>query len=184
MKRKITNLFILAAALLVLACGGKKKTDDIITQKVEKPQPQAPIRQQEYLQERDVQWIGKTYHLAVNRQPSDSLPMVKDETGQQFVDNAITVVVSRADGSIFYSHTFTKSSFSAQLDDDYRRTGILEGFVFNKADGDYLEFAASVSHPQTDEYIPLVVRLSRMGDVSIKCDTSLDTASRSEDDDV
>jgi hypothetical protein len=51
----------------------------------------------------------------------------------------------------------------------------LEGLVFDKAEGDWLEFAASVSHPQTDEYIPLIVRLSRMGEISIKRDSQMDT---------
>ena len=101
--------------------------------------------------------------------------MVKDEIGQQFVDNCITLVVSRQDGSKFYSHKFTKKDFDKYLDDDYRKTGILEGLVFDKTDGDWLEFAASVSHPQTDEYIPLIVRLSRMGELSIKRDSQMDT---------
>ena len=42
-------------------------------------------------------------------------------------------------------------------------------------EGDYLVLGASVGHPQTDEYIPLVVRLSRMGQLDIKRDTQLDT---------
>jgi len=34
-----------------------------------------------------------------------------------------------------------------------------------------------VGRPQTDEYIPLVVRLSRMGEVNMKVDDQLDTNS-------
>ena len=40
-----------------------------------------------------------------------------------------------------------------------------------------LVFAGSVSHPQTDEYIPLVVTVSNFGDVSIKRDNQMDTNS-------
>ena len=47
--------------------------------------------------------------------------------------------------------------------------------MFDKADGDWLEFAASVCHPQTDEYIPLIVRLSRMGELTIQRDSQMDT---------
>lgn len=167
-------------ALGLVACGEKKKSDDIITEQMELPKPQEPIRLQSYEDSKDIAWIGRTYHLSINRQPNDSLPMVEDEIGQQFVDNSITLEVSRQDNSVFYHHVFTKKDFAQYLDDDYLATGILEGFVFNKADGDWLEFAVSVSHPQTDEYIPLVMRLSRMGALSIRRDTQMDTSSSDE----
>ena len=168
----------LAAAMLVFtACGEKKKSTDIITKRVETVKPQGPERMQKYNDSRQVAWIGRQYTVNVHRQPGDSLPMVKDETGQKFVDNIISVSVMRADGSKFYSHQFTKTDFLQYLDDDYRKTGILEGLVFDKVDGDWLDFAASVCHPHTDEYIPLVVRLSRMGELTIQRDTQMDTNS-------
>lgn len=172
------SLFMVIATgvlLSLVACSEKKKSTDIITQRVETVKPQGPERMQEYNDSRDVAWIGKQYKVNVHRQPGDSLPMVKDETGQKYVDNIISVSVMRADGSKFYSHQFTKADFLQYLDDDYSKTGILEGLVFDKADGDWLEFAASVSHPHTDEYIPLVVRLSRMGQLTIQRDTQMDT---------
>ena len=174
------SLFMVIATgvlLSLVACSEKKKSTDIITQRVETVKPQGPERMQEYNDSRDVAWIGKQYKVNVHRQPGDSLPMVKDETGQKYVDNIISVSVMRADGSKFYSHQFTKADFLQYLDDDYRKTGILEGLVFDKVDGDWLDFAASVCHPHTDEYIPLVVRLSRMGELTIQRDTQMDTNS-------
>ena len=171
-------LMIAMAAGLVLAmsgCGSKKKSDQIITQRVVKKAPQQPVKMQEYNDERDVPWIGKSYHVAINRMPSDSLPMVKDETGQKFVDNIFTLTVSREDGSVFFSRQFTKAFFTNYITDVYRKSGILEGIVFDKADGDWLKFAASVGLPQTDEYIPLVIRLSRMGELTVSQDTQMDT---------
>jgi hypothetical protein len=47
--------------------------------------------------------------------------------------------------------------------------------VFDRADGDDLVFGASVGHPQSDEYIPLVIRLTRMGELSIRRDSQMDT---------
>ena len=179
MNQKMTKslFFVLAAGVMLsfAACGEKKKSTDIITQRVEIVKPQSPERMQEYNDSRDVAWIGKQYKVTVHRQPADSLPMVKDETGQKFVDNVISVSVHRADGSQFFGRTFKKTDFLQYLDDDYSKTGILEGLVFDKAEGDFLEFAASVSHPHTDEYIPLVVKLSRMGEVTIQRDTQMDT---------
>lgn len=175
MKETITAVALGLTLLTLTACGGKKKSEDIIAPKVEKVKPQAPISMQEITDKRKVGWIGRTYHVTIHRQPSDSLAMVKDEAGQKFVDNVFQLTVSREDGSVFYNRTFTKASLSDYLDSDYQKTGIFEGLVFDKADGDWLVFAASVGHPQTDEYIPLVLRLSRMGELVIKRDTQMDT---------
>jgi len=167
---------LMAVAVVMAACGEKKKSENTIVETIETPKVQSPVRMQDYTDERDVDWIGKVYHVAIHRQPSDSLPMVKDETGQQFVDNVFTLSVSRADGSVFFSRVFTKKAVASYLDDDYRSTGIFEGLVFDRVDGDNLIFAASVGHPQTDEYIPLVITLTRMGDLSVKRDVDMDTS--------
>lgn len=175
-KKNVTIVLAVTLTVLLAACGGKKKSEDIIAQPVAKVTPKGPVSMQSYTDERNVSWLGKTYHVAIHRQASDSLPMVKDENGQEYVDNLISVAVSRQDGSVFFGRVFKKTDFAQQLDADYSKTGILEGLVFDKVDGDYLVFAASVSHPQADdEYIPLVVRLSRMGNVSISRDTQMDT---------
>ena len=167
-------LTALGAALV--ACGGKKKSDDIIAPKVEKVKPSEPVKMQEYKDTSYVKWVeGRYYHLTVLRQPCDTLPMVKDETGQKFVDNLFQMTVTRTDGSVFFDRKFTKNSFNKYINEDYRNTGILEGIVFDKVDGDWLVFAASVAHPQTDEYIPLVIKLSRMGVLEISQDTQMDT---------
>jgi hypothetical protein len=88
--------------------------------------------------------------------------------------------VIRQDGSVFFSRTFTKADFNDYLDEDYRATGILEGLVFDRVDGYQLIFAGSVCHPQTDEYIPLVITLSNFGDVTISRDTQMDTSGSEE----
>ena len=43
--------------------------------------------------------------------------------------------------------------------------------------------AASVCLPQTDEYIPMVVTVSNLGDVGIKLDNQMDTNGSLPDDD-
>ena len=173
MNKKVI-IALIAVPVLLASCGKKKQHDDIIVQNTEAPKPQAPIRMQDYRQTTDVQWLGKQYQVDVVRTANDSLPMVKDELGQQFVDNRIVLKVIRSDGSVFCTKSFTKSAFTGCLDDDYRKTGILEGFVFDRAEGNQLFFAASVSHPQTDEYIPIVVTLSNFGDVSVALDNSME----------
>ena len=138
---------------------------------------------QDYNQVKDIQWLDRAYQVDIRRTADDSLRMVKDETGQKFVDNRIHLKVIRQDGSVFFSQTFTKASFNDYLDDDYRATGILEGLVFDRVDGHQLIFAGSVSHPQTDEYIPLEVKIDNFGNVSVERDSELDTNGTGEHDD-
>ncbi len=178
--KKIQLLAALLMAVLAISCGKKKESKDIIVPTAEVVKPKAPISMQPYSQQQEVKWLDKSYQVFINRVADDSLRMVQDETGQKFVDNRITLRVIRADGSVFFKKVFTKTTFDAQLDDDYRQTGILEGLVFDKVDGNNLVFAGSVSHPQTDEYIPLVVTVSNFGNVTIKRDDQMDTNSTQE----
>jgi len=168
-------MIALTAFTLLAGCKEKKQTQDIIAPPVEVKKPSAPVRMQSYNDQRDVAWLGKDYKVEIARMPSDSLPLVKDETGQRFVDNRITLVVRRADGSVAISKVFTKASFDAYIDPSYRRSGILEGLVFDEVDGQQLAFAASVSLPQTDEYIPLEVKIDNFGKVEIERDSQMDT---------
>lgn len=171
----IALAFALAAVTFV-GCSEKKKTDDIITRKVTKPAVKSPVRMQEYSQTKHVEWRGASLTCEIKRSPSDSLPMVKDETGQKYVDNIVTLSITRNDGSPFVKRTFTKKAFDDCLDNDYRKTGVLEGFVFDRVDGQCLRFAASVCHPQNeDEFIPIVVKVSPDGSLSIARDTQMDT---------
>ena len=106
-------MFFSALAIVVASCGEKKKHDDIIAPKAEVPKPQAPIRMQDYNQTTDVKWLNRDYQVVVTRTPDDSLRMVKDETGQKYVDNRIALRIVRADGSVFFSRSFTKAAFDA-----------------------------------------------------------------------
>ena len=178
--KKIQLLTVLLMAALLMSCGKKKENKDIIVPTAEAVKPKAPISMQPYNQQQEVEWLEKSYQVIIDRVADENLRMVQDETGQKFIDNRITLRVIRADGSEFFKKVFIKGDFDSLLDNDYRQTGILEGLVFDKVDGKNLVFAGSVSHPQTDEYIPLVVTLSNFGDVSIKRDDQMDTNSTQE----
>ena len=80
----------------------------------------------------------------------------------------LPLTILRKDGSEFFSRTFTKSDFDSCIDDSYKDKGALLGIVFDRAEGDYLYFAASVGSPDktSDEYIPMVLKLSKTGSVS------------------
>ncbi len=186
--KHLTPILLLAATLLVVtACKEKPQSNIIIAKKqTEKPAPSAPQKMSDYEWSNTVAWLDKQYTVSIQRKADESLPKAKDESGNVYFDNVITLKVMRPDGSVFFDRTFKKSDFSAFADNDYGKNGALLGIVFDKAEGDYLNFAASIGSPDTmsDEYIPLVLRLSRMGDVRIEKDTQLDTGSSAPRDEV
>ena len=175
MTRQYLTVISLAALTLLAGCKEKKTTTDIIAEPAVVTQPSGPTKMQTYNDQREVKWLGKTYSVEIDRHPSDSLPMVTDETGQKFVDNVIRLTVRRPDGSVAISKKFLKTTFDRWLNGDYREHSILEGFVFDAVDDHRLQFAASVCLPQTDEYVPMVVTVDNLSNVDIRLDTDLDT---------
>ena len=180
---KKSNLSLLIAAMLLAtgfsACREKKKTDVIIAPKQETPKPKKTQAMDGYEQTRDVQWLDSHYKVTMKRVSDSSLPLAVSEDGTKYYDNRITVTITRADGSQFFSRTFSKADFNAELDAETRENGALLGIVFVEAKGDNLVFAGSVGSPDitSDEYVPLLVKISRMGNVRIEHDTQLDTGS-------
>ena len=175
MKQLLPIIAVILLVGTIASCSSKKQREDIITTKYEKPAPQGPIRTDDYKDTTQFRWLDRDYTCTIERMADDSLPMVKDETGQQFVDNRVRVVITRADGSKFFDKEFTKVSFDSYINEDYRKTGILEGFVFDRVENSEVRFACSVSRPQSDEFIPLILSVNRMGNIDIKQDTRIDT---------
>lgn len=146
------------------------------------PKPVVKVRKQtlkmsEYEQSRSIEWLGATYKVVVKREADDSLPLVKVDENTKYHDNKITVRIIRSDGSEFFKRSFTKAAFEKYLDSHTKTSGGLLGIVYVKTEGNNLCFAASVGSPDvmSDEYLPLVVKISKMGEVSISKDQLLDT---------
>ena len=160
MKKAIGCVVLCAAALLVVSCAEKPKSDNIIVHKRAKVQKKGTQTMSGYEDKRNVEWLGSTYKVCVERKSDTSLPQAFDEMGNSY---------------------FLKSDFTQYISDAYAK-GALLGVVFDCVEGESLRFAASVGSPDrmSDEYEPLVVKISRMGAVSIAKDTKLDTASEDE----
>lgn len=177
MKLSLTLFVTAVMAFAIMSCGEKKPANDIIARKTEKKAPVAPVKMQDYSHTEKVEWLGKTYGIEIKRNVDAELPMIVDDSGNKYYDNKITVTVSRPDGSVFFNKTFTKADFSSCMAESYMKKSALLGIVVDKVEGDNLRFAASVGSPDvlSDDYMPLILTLSRMGSVSIKKDTRLDS---------
>jgi hypothetical protein len=183
-KKNLTMVLAFGVLMGVVACKEKKQTDVIITTK---PVPEAKKPTQkvgDYETTTPVDWVGSTYQVLVERKADESLPLADDGQGNKYYDNRITVKIVRKDGSEFFNRTFVKEDFSAYVDALYKKNSALLGIVLDRAEADYLVFAASVGSPDkmSDEYVPLVMKVSRFGDVKISKDTQLDTMSEGSED--
>jgi hypothetical protein len=181
MKRTFPLLVIAGAlALGITACKEKKQSDDIIVAKYVPEGPKAPIRMATDVRRTDVQWLDKSFVVVIRREAADSLPLLKDETGQQYVDNRIVLTVQRSDSSVFVRKRFTKESFASCLDADFRQHGFLESLVYHGVENQLLKFGAVVSRPGSDdEFIPLDIYFDRQGRMSMAIGKLYETANDS-----
>ena len=178
-KSAITLLVAALATITIVSCKEKKTSEHIITTK---PVEEAKKPTQEignYDMTTPVDWVGSTYQVVVERKADHSLPLADDGQGNKYFDNRISLKILRKDGSVFFSRVFTKDDFSRYVDALYQKNSALLGIVLDRAETDHLIFAASVGSPDkmSDEYVPLVMKISRFGDVNISKDTQMDTGS-------
>jgi len=175
--RLLTILPLCALAAVCTSCAGdkRKQTDIIIADKYVPKKPQAPIRQQPLTLQQHVRWGEGTYEIKIERQPADSLPLVKGAQGQEYVDNSVRLTITRSDGSQFFDHHFTKQAFDACLDNTFRRQGILDGMAYDTIANGRLRFGVNVAFPEADDmYMPLVLTLDRQGKYNMARDESTD----------
>ena len=178
--KRILSLILLGTVLLsISSCKDDKKSDNIITSKPEKEViPTDTLAMTTIAPEaRTVTWGEGSYTISVKRYADESLPIAIDESGRKYFDNKIDLKISRADGSVFMDKTFQKTDFNRFLDDNTKENGALLGLPFVEVDGNNLVFSASVGSPNemSDEFVPMKVKISRMGDIHIELDNDLDT---------
>ncbi len=182
MKKHLMFLIVAVVLLATASCGSKPESHRIIAPKPVKQKPKATQKIGDYVQVRNIKWLGAKYKVEVKRVADTSLPLADDGAGNKYFDNRITVRILRGDGSEFFSRTFTKSDFNASLEETYRKNSALLGIVLDRAEGDHLIFATSVGSPDkmSDEYLPLLLTITNHGIVTVTKDNQLDTGSDSE----
>lgn len=187
-RMKVLGILIASAIMVTLAmsCGEKKSTTDIITHKETKKAPATPIMMQNYDHSETVEWLGKQYRVNISRRAEGDSSLVQDDSGNKYHNNRITVRITRPDGSDFFDKTFTKADFTSVVSSDYRQKSTLLGIVLDHAEGGNLYLAASIGSPDalSDEYLPLLITVSRTGGISIAKDNRPDEANEQAEEDI
>ncbi|MBQ8158602.1 MAG: DUF4738 domain-containing protein [Prevotella sp.] len=165
----LLSVCVAALALAVTSCKEKKKSEDIFVAKYVTEELKAPISLRPDVRSTSVAWLEKEYTVTVQRAADDSLPKLKDETGQLYVDNKVTISVERSNKTSFLKKTFTKKAFASYVDNDFFENGYLENIVFQGIDDNKLKFGAAISRPGSeDEFVPLDMWIDRNGKIDIK----------------
>ncbi len=173
--KKVLYMLIGAVVLSVSACGGKKSNgeDGTLTVFQDSTDAKGNQRMQASKAEQKFMYKGKEYVSFVSRTPDESLPLVKNESGEKFVDNSISLRLTRGSEMVF-SKTFTKNDFASLVGSDFLSKSILEGIVYNKTTSQGIIYAASVCYPQSDLFIPIAITISADGKMAMAKDELLE----------
>ena len=177
MKQNILPLLLASLLVVAASCGGDKKqegsTDSTVTAQKKGPLEAKPEEQRSF----PVALAGSKYDVSVHRRPDASLPKVKDELGQEFLDNSVEVVVTK-DGAQFFSKTFTKDAFADYLTKDENARCVLLGMVYDEehSSASTICLAAQVGIPDVEDGPAFTIEIKTSdGSCSIVRDVNADT---------
>lgn len=158
----------LAVAGSLSSCKNKQQDDDIMVEKIiDKPQSKATSMAKKSTNG-VATWAGSKYNFSIRRGADPSLDDVENHDSL-FHDNRIELTITRADGSQFFSQTFTKSSFSGLLNRDAKESGVFLSMAYDKSDSNHLYFVASIGSPDEsyDDFSLVQLIIDRQGNTSV-----------------
>lgn len=112
---------------------------------------------------------GHTYACNIHREADVNLALVTDDEGNRYADNRYTLTIRR-DGQPCFERQFTKGNFASYLSGEFQEKGILDGMMYDRSLPG-LNFAVSVTLPQSDMVEPLLLRVDLNGGIAIERDT-------------
>lgn len=167
-----SSLFLsLSAVCMLTACSSKPKTETAggglhVVMKTDEPRL-APERMPMSDVTHHIRFGGREYEAHVFRTADETLPVVKNQEGQEFIDNCVRLRVSTGN-RIILNRSFTKDDFASLVEDRLLKHSLLEGLVYDTVSTGGLVFAASVSYPQSDLYVPIRLVVTFDGKVSMQ----------------
>ena len=169
MKRYLYMMICLSLHVMT-SCRKQSQRKDPDNYVVESIQPDVVSNEIHQLQTIDAtseaEFKGRNYDMYVIRRADSRLPIVTDEQGLKYYDNTIGLRITSGGREVIFKE-FTKQTFASFLEADFLKHSILEGLVFDHVTEYGLMFAASVSYPESDLYVPFHVTVLPNGTLSI-----------------
>lgn len=174
MKQSLCSLFIMLLVLAAAGCSNRKETKTVVAAgEFSADSTIGSLQRMNTYDFSDTITLDKhLYRYHIHREAVDSLPQVKDEEGNTYADNVYTLSIER-NGKSFFNKKFAKRNFMHLLSDELRKGGLLDGMMYDSTLPG-LNFAVSVSLPQSDMLEPLLLYIDDNGAMSIKRDTRVD----------
>lgn len=188
---KKTNALSLAAlALCMMSCGGsgKNQTDNEDSKYELKDSNSKVSENSIYVDSAIVTIKDKEYQYFVDFHSVDSLPHFISLQGEDYPDNAATLII-RNDSNVILSKSFTKSSFKSYIPEKLWNDCGLVSFCYNalrreRNEDDAFYFIASIGSLDDPDEIPYTLEVQIFPDggmnISKMSDTDSDTGPLSE----
>lgn len=175
--RKLNYFSIgILVCLLAASCYSSTKNDGskLTEMSAEQATSSQPQRMQVSNVTEQITLKGNNYQSTVVRRPDESLPMVTNAEGEQFIDNRISLLIT-TQGKKLVDRVFTKQDFASLLNARFMKYAILEGLVFDHVtESGTIRYAASVAYPQSDLYVPIRITVTPSGQLSIEREEMMD----------
>lgn len=160
------SLYVMSAALLLMlaSCGngGEKAGKEVGSVDVAQEEASTIHRLPRLHVEDTCRVGGNTYSWVIDRVANDSLRVVEDDMGFRYADNTLKILVRR-NGSVIYSHQFTKADFAHLLPRDFVSKSILDGCRFLQVQDGMVTFSLAVSYPESDMSQPFKLNIATDG---------------------
>lgn len=166
MTRKNIFLLLLLSLFILASCKKEKESRTIITTIEEPHFTKTPKTVGDTIIHKSFEWGSTVYHASIERK-ADKEVVVRDDDGQKYYDNKVTLKISGSDGE-FFNKTFTKDSFTSYINTDYvkPKRSVLIGVAFNRVEkGGNAIFVATVGSPdsQSDEFMSVQINIDKQG---------------------
>lgn len=153
-KKAMYALALMAAMTLMQACGDKKNDGDGAAKDSVQvvADSNAPVADKELKNTFTATLGGKTYSITITRAADDSLPVITDEQGKQYLDNRVQVVIT-SDGNELRNLTYTKGSFSEYLSAAEKEGTVLLGMAYDpeRSDARNIRLGAQIGQVGIEE---------------------------------
>lgn len=161
---------MMALAVTLSSCKKEKESRTIITTIQAPTISKTPLAVGDTVITKSFEWGDKVYSMHIERK-ADKEITVKDEDGQKYYDNKVTLRIDGPNGVLF-EKTFVKDDFNSYINTSYIKPGrsALMGIAFNRADkGGNAIFVATVGSPDSmsDEFMSIQISVDKSGAMSL-----------------
>lgn len=175
MKKSVYVLMCVSLMLLAGCSSQKKNEKDLLQAQMQDSVAKsgAPSRMQVSDVKTTFSYRGKEYKSSVMRRPDETLPIVNNGQGENFVDNSIALRLI-CGNKVVVDKVFTKQSFASLVDAQFMQYAVLEGLVYDQTTPQGILYAASVGYPQSDLYVPIRLTITADGQISMSKEELMD----------